>query len=218
VRTVFRARLAALDSALVEISGQVRRAVSAATNAALTADLPAAEAVISEVSGIEERASDLAEEAVHLVAQQQPVAKDLRALLAVGRVAGSLQRIARLAAQVAAAARRAYPDRLAPDEVSGVLADMGALADRMLAAAGEALAADDVSAADRLQEMDRDMDRLHQEMLTIVRSRAWGHPVNAAVALTLVSRDYERIADHAVEVAAAVVYVVTAVPPPTHMH
>jgi phosphate transport system protein len=55
-------------------------------------------------------------------------------------------------------------------------------------------------------------------MLAIVRSRAWPFAVDTAVDLTLLSRDYERIADHAVDVAGAVVYVVTAVPPPTHMH
>ncbi len=218
MRTAFRARLAALDSTLVEVSQRVRHAVSAATAAALAGDLAGSEAVISDVGDIEDAARAAADDAVRLMAQQQPVAQDLRALLTAGRIAASLQRMARLAGHIATCARRAYPGTVAPAEVGGVLADMGGVADRMLGRVTDALARRDPGAAAELVALDREMDRLHQEMLAIVRSRAWPFAVDTAVDLTLLSRDYERIADHAVDVAGAVVDVVTAVPPPTHMH
>lgn len=215
MRTAFRARLAALDSALVGISERVRHAVATATSAALSADLAGAEGVISEVVDLEQSARDLAEESVHLMAQQQPVAQDLRVLLTAGRIAGSLQRMARLAGHIATSARRAYPEPVVPPEVAGVLADMGEVADRMIGQVGAALARRDPGTRTDLVALDREMDRLHQEMLAIVRSPAWPFPVDTAVDVTLLSRDYERLADHAVDIGAAVVYVVTGVPPPT---
>ena len=56
------------------------------------------------------------------------------------------------------------------------------------------------------------MDRLHRELFTIVLSPSWSHGVEAAIDVTLLSRYYERYADHAVSVTKRVVTIVTGEP------
>jgi phosphate transport system protein len=56
------------------------------------------------------------------------------------------------------------------------------------------------------------MDRLHRELFTIVLTPGWSHGVEAAIDVTLLSRYYERYADHAVSVARRVVTIVTGTP------
>ena len=74
----------------------------------------------------------------------------------------------------------------------------------MLEIAVAAVALRDTTAAQGMVEQDRQVDRLHQEMLVIGRSRAWPHPVYVAMELTSICRDYQRIAAHAVDVAVSV--------------
>ena len=96
-----------------------------------------------------------------------------------------------------------------PPQVSSM---MGAVAQRMVEETGIALTRRDVVSAEQLREMDREMNRLHREMFTIVLSPAWSHGIEAAVDVTLVSRYYERFADHAVTIGKRVVHVVTGQP------
>ena len=56
------------------------------------------------------------------------------------------------------------------------------------------------------------MDRLHRELFTIVLSPSWSHGVEAAIDVTLLSRYYERYADHAVTIARRIIHVVTGEP------
>ena len=213
MRTVLSARIAALDSALAGISEQVRQIVATATRAALTADLQGAETVISEVVDVAALCRQVAEDAVGLMAGQHPMARDLRLLLTAGRIADSLRRTAALAGRMAKTVRSAYPGTAVPPEAAGVVADMGTVADTMLARVGVALAGGDPVTAEEVQVLQARMDRLHGEMLTIVRSGAWPHAVGSAVDLTLLSRDFERIGAHAVDVATAATYVASGLPP-----
>lgn len=217
MRTVFRAGLAALDAELIDLSRFVTQTMHRATSSVLETDLTMAESVISELVDLEDRTRVIAERAAHIVAQQQPVAQDLRSLLAAQRVATCLLRMARQVGDVAKTTRRRYPRMAAAPEVRGVVTDLGELAQRIGGRVTAALAGHDVSAGSDLVAMDRMVGRLHGEMLAIVGSSAWPYDVATAVDLTLLSRSYTAFADYAVEVGAAVVYVETGVPTPTHM-
>jgi phosphate transport system protein len=76
-------------------------------------------------------------------------------------------------------------------------------------AAQEALLSRDPEKAARLQEQDDTMDGLHRHLFTVLMAREWKHGVMAAVDVTLLSRFYERFADHAVEVARRVIFQAT---------
>lgn len=214
MRTVFHARLVAIDEELLAMTRRVGSAMSRATDALLDADLALAEAVIAADAHVDAAAAAVEESASHLLAQQQPVAQDLRVLLAALSNSASLARMGDLAVHVAKAARLRYPLPAAPPELRSVIVDMGTVAQRIITDAGTALALRDVALAGRLREIDRSMDRLHREMFTIVLSPAWPYGVEAAVDVTLVSRYYERFADHAVMIGERVIHVVTGAIPP----
>ena len=97
-------------------------------------------------------------------------------------------------------------------ELRGVVSDMGAIAQRIVHQTGAAMSSHSLEQAQRAVETDVQMDRLHREMFNIMLSPTWTHGVEAAVDMTLVSRFYERFADHAVTVNKRIVHVVTGEP------
>ena len=89
---------------------------------------------------------------------------------------------------------------------------MGGVAEAIVAKTGAVIATNDVSLAADIARHDEEMDRLHRELFTIVLSPTWSHGVEAAIDVTLLSRYYERYADHAVSVTKRVVTIVTGEP------
>jgi len=67
----------------------------------------------------------------------------------------------------------------------------------------------DPEKAGRISEEDDAMDDLHRHLFTVLMDKEWKHGVTAAVDVTLLSRFYERFADHAVEVARRVIFQAT---------
>lgn len=212
MRIAFTARLAAVETGLVDLCAHVAVVTRRASVAVLTGDLAQAESALSEVADIALTARQLADSTVQLMARQQPVAHDLRALLGAQRVAASLHRMAQLAGNIAKAARRGYPQTLAPTEVLGVVEDMADLADTMVLRAHRAVQAQDAGAAGVLLGLNRQMHDLHQEMLTIVASNAWPYSAQTAVQVCMLSRDYERFADHSLDIGLAVGFIATGIP------
>jgi phosphate transport system protein len=212
MRTAFRAHLAALDAEVLDLCQRVGQAIRSASQAALDGDLALAEATLSAVATIDLDAREIADSTVHLVARQQPVAQDLRALMGAQRVVTSLRRMAQLAGRVAKAARRGYPEPVVAREVVGVVSDMSGQADAITARLYRALMTHDAGAAGVLLGMSRQMTELHQEMLTIVSSAAWPYPAQTAVQVCMLSRDFERFAEHGVDVGWVIGYVATGVP------
>jgi phosphate transport system protein len=70
----------------------------------------------------------------------------------------------------------------------------------------------DPEGAGRLDDDDDDMDSLHRHLFSVLMDREWEHGVASAVDVTLLSRYYERFADHAVEIARRVIFQVTGEP------
>lgn len=212
MRAAYHARLDAIDDQLVDMTRRVGTAMNRATQSLLDTDLALAESVIAADATIDAIASQIEEEAFELVAQQQPVASELRALLAALRISASLERMGDLAVHVAKAARLRYPMQAVPSELQGVVVDMGAVAQRMVTQTGAALTQRDIVSAQALRAIDDDMDRLHREMFSIVLSPAWPYGIEAAIDVTLLSRYYERFADHAVTIGKRVIHVITGEP------
>jgi len=212
VREAYRESVQEIDTLLIEMTRLVGRAMSRATQALLDADLDAAEQVISEDVRLDEINTQIDERATQIVALQQPVAGELRRLLSALRIASSLERMGDLATHLAKTTRLRYPNTVVPVELRGVISDMGAVAQRIVHQTGAAMASHSIEQAERAVSTDEDMDRLHREMFNIMLSPAWTHGVEAAIDLTLVSRFYERFADHAVTINKRIVHIVTGEP------
>jgi len=194
---------------LVHLTGTVRRAVADATTALLQADGQVAEAVIDGDKVIDEATETIEERALLLLATQQPVATDLRQLVATLRMLSDLQRMGALSVHVAKVARRRMPDTAVPETLRPTISSMALVADQMIDSASRIVANRDVPAAFQLEEEDDEMDRLRKELFRILLNDEWEHGIEPAVDLALLGRYYERIGDHAVSMARRVVYLVT---------
>lgn len=209
MRTAYHEQLAALSDQLGEMCGLAGAAMERSTQALLQADLALAEQVITDHDQISVLSVSAEESAFVLLALQAPVAGDLRSIVSAIQIVADLDRMGALALHVAKIARRRHPQHALPEEVNGYFAEMGRVAVELSNSAQEVLLTRDPEKAARIREEDDAMDDLHRHLFNVLMDREWKHGVTAAVDVTLLSRFYERFADHAVEVARRVIFQVT---------
>jgi phosphate transport system protein len=210
--SAFTEQLETVNTELVVMTRLVGSAMNRATQALLDADLTMAESVIDADSRIDTLANDIEERCFDIISEQQPTEADLRVIIGALRIAASLERMGDLAEHVAKQARLRYPRMSIPQELRGTFAEMGGLAEAIVSKTGAVIATQDVSLTADIARHDEEVDRLHRELFTIVLSPKWSHGVEAAIDVTLLSRYYERYADHAVSVTRRVVTIVTGAP------
>lgn len=209
MRDQYYEQLDAIVDDLVELTGTVRRAVADATKALLEADGQVAEAVIAGDRLVDEATETIEERTLLLLATQQPVATDLRQLVATLRMLADLQRMGDLSVHVAKIARRRMPESAVPVKLHPTIMSMASVADSMIDSASRIVANRDVAKAAQLESEDDEMDLLRKGLFRALLADTWDHGVEPAVDIALLGRYYERIGDHAVSMARRVVYLVT---------
>jgi phosphate transport system protein len=209
MRNHFHGELAGMSEQMVEMTRLVGSAISRATTALLDADLTLAESVITADQQIDHLQVDLEEQALELLARQQPVATDLRVLVTSLRISADLERMGDLARHVAKLARMRYPHSAVPAQLRATILQMGQVAERIVAKAGSVIATRDIKTAVELETDDDAMDALHREVFAVLLAPSWEGGIEAAIDVTLCGRYYERFADHAVSVAQRVVFLIT---------
>jgi phosphate transport system protein len=187
----------------------VQEAVTRATQALLTADAEIAERVISDDAAIDAARERVEARSFELLALQQPVASDLRMLVAALRMVADLERMGDLSVHVAKVARLRVPLVAVPAELVPTIERMATVAEKMVGTVAGIIAERDVEGARQLEEDDEEMDQLRRSSFRLMLDDSWPHGVEAAVDIALLGRYYERIADHAVSLARRVVYLVT---------
>ncbi|MET9248216.1 phosphate signaling complex protein PhoU [Nonomuraea sp. NPDC003709] len=213
MRDAYHEELDSLTDKLVEMTRLVRSAISRATTALLDADLQLAESVISRDEEVNATFAEVEASIFDLMARQQPVAVDLRMVITALRMGTDLERMGDLAVHVAKVARLRHPESAIPAEVRSTIVEMGQIAENLVTKTGSCIASRDVDSALELEQDDDAMDRLHRRLFRHILSKDWEHGVEPAIDITLIGRYYERYADHAVRVAADVVYLVTGARP-----
>jgi phosphate transport system protein len=209
MREEFRADLAQVSRTLVLMAETVQAAMRSATNALLKADQTEGEQVLDRHPEINALFRIVEDKVYDVVARQAPVASDLRVVLTALHVGADLDRMAALAGHVAKTALRRYPASAVPPELTSVIERMGEVADLLAGKIVSALANLDAVAAAQLERDDDVMDELHKRLFEVVLGPEWPYGVEAAVDAALLGRFYERYADHAVNVAGHVVFLVT---------
>jgi phosphate transport system protein len=212
VRTVFHEQLKALIASIAEMCGLAGQAMERATQALLQADLDLAEQVITDHDALVLQAAHTEETAVTLLALQSPVAGDLRAVVASLQNIADVDRMGALALHVAQITRRRHPAKTLPEEVNGYFTEMGRIAVDIGASVKDVLLSGDPERAQQLADDDDDMDNIHRHLFSVLIEREWTHGVAAAVDTTLLSRYYERFADHAVAIGRRVIFQATGQP------
>jgi len=209
MRDTYHDELDAISTSLVEMTNLVGSAMSRATTALLDADLKLAESVIANDEAVDALYRDTEARAFDLLARQQPVASDLRVLVASLRMVADLERMGDNAVHVAKIARRRYPSSAVPATLRSTVLEMGHAAQEIVAKAGSVIAGRDIKMAAELEKDDDVMDELHRQLFREILDDRWADGIEPAIDITLAGRYYERFADHAVSVARRVVYLVT---------
>lgn len=209
MREAYYDQLDSIVDDLVDMARSVQHAVGEATRALLTADAEVAERVISDDRAVDSARERIEERSFELLALQQPVAGDLRMLVAALRMVADLERMGDLSVHVAKVARLRVPEPAVPPELVPTIQRMAAVAESMVTSAADVIAARDVDAARHLEQEDEEMDRLRAASFRTILSDDWPYGVEPAIDMALLGRYYERTADHAVSLARRVVYLVT---------
>ena len=209
MRDTYHEQLAGMGDELIEMSRIAGSMVSKATSALLDADLDVAETVIAADEGLNALYKGIDESAVQLLARQQPVASDLRAILTGLRMSADLERVGDYAVHVAKVAKRRHPASVVPVALRSTVLEMGQAAARIVVKAGTVIATRDLTLAAQLLADDDTIDDLHAQLLATLLSGKHEFPVEATIDLALVGRYYERLADHATSISGAVTYLVT---------
>lgn len=209
MRDAFNDELDSIFNGLADIARDVNTAITRATEALMTANRELAEEVISADAAIDSAREVVEEKAFELLSLQQPVATDLRMIVAALRMVAELERMGDLAVHVAKIARLRVPHLAVPETSIPTIQRMAHVAEEMTAQVAVIISQRDVEGARALGRDDEEMDKLRRESLAQLLSSSWSHGVEPAVDLALLGRYYERIADHAVSVANRVVFIVT---------
>ncbi len=209
MRDIFDAELKQVGDDLVAMSRRVEHAITAAGEALRTCDLALAESVIADDLAIDALERDLDERCVLLLAQQQPVATDLRVVVSALRMSATLERMGDLARHVAQVARGRYPRPAIAAPLTGVFAEMDQAARRVAERTTHVLTSHDLAEAEGIERDDDLLDSLHEDTFRVLLSPTWVGTAQETIDVTLVGRYYERFGDHAVSVARRVVYLVT---------
>jgi phosphate transport system protein len=179
----------------------VSDSMAKATRAISEKNLSLAEEVITNDEKIDTVQHDLDARIIDIIARQQPVASDLRALVTALRMSADLERMGDLAHHVAKVVRLRHPAGAVPDQILGLIESMGVTAEKIATKTGVVISTRDVALAAQVEKDDDEMDLLHRQLISALIAPTWEHGVETAIDLTLLGRYYERYADHAVSVA-----------------
>lgn len=205
-RIHFHQQLAELKDKLLAMAALSQQAVEAAVDAYLQRDLGLCQYVKQNETAINTAQRELDEMAYELLAKEQPMAVDLRFILAVIKINGDLERIGD---QSMGISRRTKDIAKTEDvELPVDFAAMGEYAGRMIRSAIQALLEGDARMADTVREMDDEIDRMnrraHQDLLELIQAKP--QLTQQAMNGLMVSRNLERIADHASNIATDVIF------------
>lgn len=210
IRKSFHHDLDLLRTEVVRLAGMVTESLAQATQAILDGDLEAAESIIRNDDVLDVLTLDIEERCYQLLALQQPMAGDLRALLTDLRMAYEIERSGDLVVNIVKSARRLYGVPLDP-VIRGMIEQLGRKVGRLFRHAIDAYVDEDAALASALDDMDDAIDDLHSDYIqAIFEAHERRHSeVQVSVQLALVGRYYERIADHAVNIGERVQYMLT---------
>lgn len=204
----FDDELTRLKDRLLQMSAAAQESLERAVRAVLQRDIEVAERVIAQDPAVDALEIEIEETVTNLLALHQPMARDLRLLLAALKISNDLERVGDHAVNISVSAKRLTDYRMIAPEPE--LVEMGRLAREMLAQSIDAFVRRDADAGRAVCRQDDQVDALHRSMFRILITHMAEdpHTIGAAMELFLVSRNLERVADLATNIAEDVVFLV----------
>lgn len=192
---------------ILSLGAMVEDRFQKAIFAVKTEDLELAQEIIDTDFQIDEREIEVEEECLKILALYQPVATDLRFLIAVIKINNDLERIADYASNIA---KRYKTGSQSPDKFKYDYTPMADQAARMLRMSLDALVSMDVDMAYEVRDMDAQVNKMRNEAYDSMKKdiKAYPEKVGAIINMYLISRHIERIGDHTTNVAEEVIYLI----------
>jgi phosphate transport system protein len=202
-RQEFQRELDAIEAKVIELFALVSEDLGKATDALLHGDSQAAQLLAEREVAIDALYREIERLVDREIALQAPVASDLRFLLSVLRVVPELERSHDLVEHIARRGDHILGGDLSPRS-QGLVQRMGDLASTMWRQAADSWYKRDQSVATAIEQRDEEMDELHASLIGELAAGRMSLPVT--MEMTLVARFYERLGDHAVNIARRVIY------------
>ena len=204
----FHEELDALQEILLSMAGKAELSVARAFKAAEEGDVSVAPELREADDEIDALETEVDERVAELLALHQPMATDLRFVLAAAKVSNDVERVGDHAVNIARAVRR-MRKHVPPPEVRE-LREMAVVTQEMLSDALAAFVARDAGAAMRVRLTDDKVDNLRKSLFRIMVSHMLEDPRNigGGLEILLISQNIERIADLATNIAEDVIYLV----------
>jgi len=206
-RTRFQQGLDDLKQKLLQMGGMAESAIEAATESYLQRDPKLCQLVFEREDSINAAERAIDELALDLLAMQQPMAVDLRFIVAVLKINSDIERVGDQAVNIA----QRTVDLLAGPEVAEIPVDIGrmtATVSTMMRRALESFLSGKAEVAQAVLEMDNIVDRMKDEAFVILVQRMKQDPDRAQAYLDvlLITRNLERVADHATNISEDVIF------------
>lgn len=212
LRHSFDQKLQTLQGETLVLGQMVEQALGASVGALTGRDVAGAQRLMAYTCVINNKRAAVEAETLSLIATQQPVAGDLRTLIAVLEIAAELQRMGSYAASIAQTTITIRENALPPPIVE-IIPNMAEKAQGMLRQSLLAFAQRDVVLARAIPAQDDEVDhfynQIYQVLLAAMRSNPRPHTANQAARLSLVAHHLERTADRVVNICEWVVFAVT---------
>jgi phosphate transport system protein len=197
-----------LKKKILTMSAMVQDTISEAVQSLNVHDTALADKVIESDSEIDHLELEIEEDSLKILALYNPVANDLRFVIAVLKINNDLERMADLAVNIA---ERSKHLATAPKiSIPKDLFVMAEIVQQMLRNTLNSLIQLDTGLARQVIDADDQVDEIHKKMYELVQSRMCEHPqaVSCQISLLSVSRNLERIADQITNIAEDVIYLV----------
>ena len=210
MRSRFDEQLAQLNRQLIEMGALCEEVISMASRALMDGDLPLAAKVAPLDAKIDQKERDIENLCLKLLLQQQPVAKDLRQISAALKMITDMERIGDQAEDIAEIIKFLNGRTV---ENGALIREMASAAIKMVTESVDAFVKHDIMLAEKVVSDDDIVDRYFDQVKQKLIERIAQQPVDGEYALDLlmIAKYFERIGDHAVNLAEWVIFSVTGV-------
>jgi phosphate transport system protein len=205
-RTRFHQGMEELKTKLLAMGGIAEQAVERATEAFRRRDLRLCHAVLEGEKAINMAEREIDELALDLLAMQQPMAVDLRFITAVMKINADLERVGDQAVNIVERVMNttSLPEAELPVDIPRMASTVSGMVRRAL----ESFLEGKSELAEAVLKMDDIVDRMNKENYILLVEAMYGNPtiVQQALDVLLISRNLERVADHATNIAEDVIF------------
>jgi phosphate transport system protein len=208
----FHDQLEALSTAIVQMGGLCETQLANAIDAIAKRDMALAEQTVALDARVDQMEAQIEAQAVRLLALRQPLALDLRETIAALKISSDLERIGDLAKNVAKRALVVSRDASPDQQLTQGLARMGRASLTQVKNVLDAYAQRDANAAMTVWKRDGEIDELYNSLFRELLTYMMEDPrkIGPSTHLLFIAKNFERIGDHATNIAETVHYAVTA--------